>query len=265
MDIALAMCTPQALAHTRARPSTACSEQCDIVDGLRFFDELKTDKAALAALSSITERENCSTCGSSRKFFCYDCRKLVGLKAGIDVPGLILPFHIDIIKHSNERNSKSTAIHAKLLAGDSVTVYEHPNIPSYKSDTLLVFPGHSAAKIEDVDFTTISKVVFVDSTWFQCASITSDDRLSSLKTVKISAAKTMFWRPQYGKPDTCLATIEAIYYFLREYATARECVNRTYDGRYDNLLFWFEYQYKLIHQKQYQDAAVDQDPHANKS
>eukprot|EP00041_Stephanoeca_diplocostata_P028189 m.789806 g.789806 ORF g.789806 m.789806 type:complete len:238 (-) comp23325_c0_seq4:1956-2669(-) len=237
------------MSKDRVRPSKAASEDLDVAAGLQFFDGLKTDKVALASLGCILKRDVCSTCGSSRKFFCYDCRKLVGLRPGIDVPRLDLPFRIDIIKHPNERNSKSTAIHAKLLAGDHVSVFEHPDIPSYTSDTLLVFPGPSAARIEDVNFATISNVVFVDSTWFQCASIMSDERLSSLKTVKISAEKTMFWRPQLGKPDTCLATIEAIYYFLREYATARECLNNTYDGRYDNMLFWFEHQYKLIHSR----------------
>ena len=91
-------------------------------------------------------------------------------------------------------------------------------------------------------------MVFVDSTWFQCHKIVSDERLKRLKKVKITAATTMFWRPQKGKPDTCLATIEAIYHFFKQYAAAFEC--QPYDGRYDNLLFWFVHFHRLI-QDQY--------------
>lgn len=52
---------------------------------------------------------------------------------------------------------------------------------------------------------------------------------------------------QKGMPDTCLATIEAIYYAIREHQDAcdrllsEEDRKLVYDGRYDNLLFWFEY------------------------
>ena len=88
----------------------------------------------------------------------------------------------------------------------------------------------------------------MDSTWFQCHKIVTDERLQKLKKVKITAATTMFWRPQKGKPETCLATIEAIYHFFKQYATAFEC--QPYDGRYDNLLFWFVHFHNLI-QKEY--------------
>ena len=72
----------------------------------------------------------------------------------------------------------------------------------------------------------------------------TDVRLANVRKVKITAATTMFWRPQKGKPDTCLATIEAIYHFFKQYAAAFECC--PYDGRYDNLLFWFVHYHNLI-------------------
>lgn len=42
-----------------------------------------------------------------------------------------LPLKIDIIKHPNETDGKSTAVHAKLLACEDVTVYTYPCIPDY--------------------------------------------------------------------------------------------------------------------------------------
>lgn len=39
---------------------------------------------------------------------------------------------IDIIKHPNETDGKSTAVHAKLLAPEFVNIYTYPCIPEYE-------------------------------------------------------------------------------------------------------------------------------------
>lgn len=41
---------------------------------------------------------------------------------------------IDIIKHPNETDGKSTAVHAKLLAPNDVSLYKYPCIPDYDKD-----------------------------------------------------------------------------------------------------------------------------------
>lgn len=41
---------------------------------------------------------------------------------------------IDIIKHPNETDGKSTAIHAKILAPNDVTIYTYPCIPDFEKD-----------------------------------------------------------------------------------------------------------------------------------
>ena len=46
-----------------------------------------------------------------------------------------------------------------------------------------------------------------------------------------------------------MATIEAIYYLYREYAVAYELKGQEYDGRYDNLLFYFMFFYNMIQNK----------------
>ena len=40
---------------------------------------------------------------------------------------------VDIIKHPAEVDGKSTAVHARLLAPDYVTIYTYPNIPHFEN------------------------------------------------------------------------------------------------------------------------------------
>ena len=54
----------------------------------------------------------------------------------------------------------------------------------------------------------------------------------------------MFWRHQQNKPESYLSTIEAIYYFMREYHDLFELT--PYTGQYDDLLFFFKFMYRKI-------------------
>lgn len=45
-----------------------------------------------------------------------------------------LPVKIDVIKHPNEKDGKSTAIHAVILAPANVSIYTYPDIPNYDDD-----------------------------------------------------------------------------------------------------------------------------------
>ena len=44
-----------------------------------------------------------------------------------------------------------------------------------------------------------------------------NENVSKLKTVVINTEKTIFWRFQRGVTDKNLSTIEAMYFFFREY------------------------------------------------
>lgn len=88
-------------------------------------------------------------------------------------------------------------------------------------------------------------IVFIDSTWRQCRKIYLDDRLKALKCLVLNTRNTNYWRFQREKPDTYLATIEAIYYFFVDYNQHVLC--KPYLGQYDNLLYFFVYYYKMIH------------------
>lgn len=229
-------------------------------------------------------------------FFCYTCCSLVGVTLQ-EIPLIKLPVKIDIIKHPNETDGKSTAIHAKILAPTDVTIYTYPCIPEYEKDkVVLVFPGPGAVSVtdmmqclhdqansksryafdepcikrlksEEVESATntaespksgtpdeskgsesrvypLQRVVFIDSTWNQTNKISTDERLQDLLRVELKTRKTCFWRSQKGKPDTYLATIEAIYYFLKDFH--EHCLAQEYSGEYDNLLFFYSYLYSVI-------------------
>ncbi|KAF0043038.1 hypothetical protein F2P81_004375 [Scophthalmus maximus] len=142
-------------------------------------------------------------------------------KAGV-VQGK-LPVKIDIIKHPNETDGKSTAIHAKILAPSDVTIYTYPCIPDFDKD---------------------KRVVFIDSTWNQTNKISTDERLQDLLQVELRTRKTCFWRHQKGKPDSYLSTIEAIYYFLKDFH--EHCLAQEYNGEYDNILFFYSYLHSVV-------------------
>lgn len=244
-----------------------------------------------------TGRLKCSTCGSSRLLYCYTCCCLVGLNPQL-IPNVKLPVKIDIIKHPNETDGKSTAVHAKLIAPDHVSIYTYPCIPELNThNVVLVFPGPDSMTVQQLadyisqnkrkrgaersaeerdtkkprleemidsshshthsrthtsentehtqeDTRPVQRVIFIDSTWNQTTKIISDERLQDLPRVELKSRKTCFWRHQRGSPDTYLATIEAIYYFLKDFHI--HCLGREYRGEYDNLLFFYTFLHKLI-------------------
>lgn len=71
--------------------------------------------------------------------------------------------------------------------------------------------------------------------------------VSGLTRVELKTRQSHFWRHQKDIPTTYLSTIEAIYYFVRDYHDLYVTSGDTeYDGRYDNLLFFFSYTYSKI-------------------
>lgn len=62
------------------------------------------------------------------------------------IPCLRFPMHVLSIKHPNEVDGKSTAVHAKILAPEDVELHTFPDFPEYDSEsTVLVFPSKVCA------------------------------------------------------------------------------------------------------------------------
>ncbi|XP_020370763.1 tRNA-uridine aminocarboxypropyltransferase 1 [Rhincodon typus] len=270
------------------------------------FKDLKLASQTILETLQQNGRSKCPKCLSSRMFYCYSCCLLVDGVNSDEIPQVKLPLKIDIIKHPNETDGKSTAVHAKLLARDDVNIYTYPCMPDNeeeKHEVVVVFPGPKSVSFEDLpkhlsklaneksallkhssknvrsrdesitleepehkrakydhkdqgsseerDFgqaktkiSPLKRVIFIDSTWNQTNKIITDERLQELLHVELRTRKTCFWRCQKGKPDTYLATIEAIYYFLVDYHQL--LLNENYNGEYDNLLFFYSFMYRLI-------------------
>uniref|UniRef100_A0A3B5MTQ0 tRNA-uridine aminocarboxypropyltransferase 1 n=1 Tax=Xiphophorus couchianus TaxID=32473 RepID=A0A3B5MTQ0_9TELE len=207
---------------------------------------LKLASHAVLDTAQQRGRLKCSKCGGSRMFFCYTCCSLVGVNMQ-EIPVIKLPVKIDIIKHPNETDGKSTAVHAKILAPNDVTMYTYPCIPEFEKDKVRwvsLNPGNTHAATNSSRVYPLQRVVFIDSTWNQTNKISTDERLEGLLKVELKSRKTCFWRSQRGKPDTYLATIEAIYYFLKDFH--QHCLGQEYTGEYDNLLFFYSYLHSLI-------------------
>lgn len=112
------------------------------------------------------------------------------------------------------------------------------------TDTEILASNHNATSKLGDPLSCFDKVVFVDSTWNQTRSICNDERLKGLTCVELKTRKTKFWRHQDDVPDTYLSTVEAIYYFMREFHET--FMNTNYKGEYDNILFFFTFMHRKI-------------------
>nr|XP_022906780.1 DTW domain-containing protein 1 isoform X1 [Onthophagus taurus] len=101
-------------------------------------------------LYALEGRYACPKCGKSRKFYCYSCYVPIPELKNV-LPKVTLPVKIDIIKHKQEIDGKSTSAHAVLIAPDDVRVYTYPDIPEYEEDqTVLIYPTCKALEISQL-------------------------------------------------------------------------------------------------------------------
>ena len=196
-------------------------------------------------LRHVSTKEICLICNRSIRYFCSNCI-LLSKQLNGRIPQVSLPIQIKIIKHSQEANSKSTSIQAKLLAPNDIEIVDY-NYDKFTGlverfddiNTVILFPSEKATDLHNYDSTCIKTAFFIDGTWNQARSIAN--RFSKATFVKISRLPcegTVFWRYQ-SLGRHALSTIEAIYYFLRE-------TSRTEDPQLDNLLWFYSYFYNLI-------------------
>ncbi|ELP83919.1 hypothetical protein EIN_311800 [Entamoeba invadens IP1] len=183
----------------------------------------------------------CPICKKSMKYFCYNCRKSLLPNA----PQMTLPIKLDIVHHPTEKTSKSTALTACVLAPQDATWVEFPDeIPEYDSnETLLLFPSEDAKKLSEIpDLKKYKRVVCIESVWDKANAVKCHKNLVNLPKAVICAESTLFWRYQHLS-DANLSTIEAIYYFYRDYYLA---TIGNYTGQCDDLLYYFVHIYKKV-------------------
>lgn len=183
----------------------------NFIKGLHF-------SVPLYRLREQTTRRECPKCLKRRQFYCYDCLTVVHPES--HPPPLSLPLNVYVILHPNELRGKSTSLAASTISPD-LHIVEYPSVPVHlePASTLVLYPSEQSVELEEVeDIGSYKNVVFIDSTWQQSRGIARDERVHRFKHVRIKSQISLFWRFQNNDPSY-LATVEAIYYFLREYVT----------------------------------------------
>ncbi|KAK5980694.1 DTW domain-containing protein [Trichostrongylus colubriformis] len=232
---------------------------------MSVIEQAQCKLSPYSPLEGLTKTK-CEGCGKRRMYFCYDCRILL---QGVFSPHVKLPCDVDIVKHPMEKNSKSSAIHCKIVAPEQTRIFDVPAVYDYsvKEDSdkegsnVLVFPSPSAVSIEEFVRTNgrIKRFVVLDCTWFQVNMMQKIPQIRDLPCVSLTNYRTAFWRPQHNVDDHGLATIEAIYYAQREYQ--EYLTGQPYGGEFDDLLYWFFHTRQHVdkRQEQYRKRKVDED------
>jgi hypothetical protein len=139
----------------------------------------------------------------------------------VAVPRLELPLRVTVLLREERR--KSTALHAKALAPDSVSVYQDDaEIPTFDPDTTAVaFPSARAktwAEMGDEDVRSTRSLVLLCCPWAQHHKLLELPQLAGVRHVRITDVPSAsgFWRvPQCDEGQ--VSTIEALAQLLEEY------------------------------------------------
>ncbi|XP_012865512.1 PREDICTED: DTW domain-containing protein 1 isoform X1 [Dipodomys ordii] len=230
-------------------------------------------------------RSKCLQCGGSRMFYCYTCYVPVENVPIEQIPLVKLPLKIDIIKHPNETDGKSTAIHAKLLAPEFVNIYTYPCIPEYEDHQVaLVFPGPESVSIQDISFHLQKRIQSKvrgknddpDKQSFKRKK-TEEQEGCDLKESRGTTLKKIIFIDSTWNQTNKIFTDERLQGLLQvELKTRKTCfwrhqkgkpdtflstieaiyyflvgyhtdvLKEKYEGQYDNLLFFYSFMYQLI-------------------
>ncbi|CAG8443527.1 4118_t:CDS:2 [Diversispora eburnea] len=121
--------------------------------------------------------------------------------------------------NSSNLNSSSSNFHAKIIASEDVEIYSYSQMPKIENPdrVLLLFPSSESQTLQNIPRSSFDKLLIVDGTWRQASSMAKiNPELKNVRRVIIKSQKTLFWRYQ-NRDENHLATIEALYYFLKEY------------------------------------------------
>lgn len=202
-------------------------------------------------------RQPCPKCQKQRMYYCYDCYTVIQPSA--HPPPLKLPLHVHVVLHPGEHRSKATTIPASIVSPD-VHIHTFPDVPTLDpATTVVLYPSESAVSLDDVsgDLGSIQNVIFIDSTWQQSKAIARDPRVTGFRHIRIAKHESLFWRFQ-DKDPSYLATVEAIYYFVKRFVELQNMTKRkteaggadanapNYHGEVDDLLFYYINQYIMV-------------------
>jgi hypothetical protein len=86
-------------------------------------------------------------------------------------------------------------VHLALLAPSQVRLLGVNELPALDARTAVVlFPDDEAVAAEEVDVSSVTDVIVVDSKWGQARGVVASDKLRGLRHVRIGAYVTSYWR-----------------------------------------------------------------------
>jgi hypothetical protein len=172
-------------------------------------------------------RTRCPQCEKSNAFYCCDCL----LPLTPDVPAVTLPFNLFVcarasppkrrgggdtpvaaacasamltrnravlcgsVTHAQQNLTSATGVHLALLAPSQVRLLGVEELPALDARTAVVlFPDDEALPAEEVDVSSVTDVIVIDSKWGQARGVVASDKLRGLRHVRIGAYVTSYWR-----------------------------------------------------------------------
>ncbi|KAJ9451272.1 DTW domain-containing protein [Diplonema papillatum] len=214
------------------------------IDGLRF-----TQPLCVLERAAVKQRAECPQCKKNKQYYCYDC--LLPTVAAARPRAVPLPVNVHVLLHPSERRGKATSVTGAIVSPD-IHLHVYPSLPEGldPGKTLLVYPSPTAKLLPQLAdeglLSGVENLVFVDSTWQQSKQICRDPKVTSIgRHVQLADYRTLFWRYQNTGDERYLATIEAIYYLLKDLRIAQ---GHTYNGEFDDILYFYVHQYAVIQQ-----------------
>lgn len=217
----------------------------------KLRNDLKLDSHE--ALEKFTGRQQCPKCNKSRSLYCYDC-----LVPFTHVPSIVLPFHVNIITHIEERAANNTGRHAALLCPQQVSLHDVLDCPTLseqdKARCIVLFPSDDAIFPSDLEPGSIDRVFVIDSRWQKAIQLNTHVALRGIRRVKLATAtetKSSFWRfHTEGIADEGVCTIECLHLLMRELVQANKIGSVSDDDlnqhSFDNLLWYFSFLHQRV-------------------
>jgi hypothetical protein len=228
--------SPNDITTTTAAPEQLVLQQPPVKAQQQQGHAATTDTSALPAAAAPTllshplrmvdpdtlpsERLACGRCGRRHLHYCPDCM-VPAVGPGVQLPSVRLPLRVHILRGKEERASKSTSTHAAVLAPQDVTVYYLPEFPVYERPerVLVLYPSPTSVPVTALDPASYDTVIVLDTTWNKAGSVLTAREFMGQPFTFVHLAggyHTLFWRHQPLGPS-CVSTLEALYFFLREW------------------------------------------------
>eukprot|EP01063_Lacrimia_lanifica_P041645 TRINITY_DN976_c0_g2_i5.p1 TRINITY_DN976_c0_g2~~TRINITY_DN976_c0_g2_i5.p1 ORF type:complete len:317 (+),score=147.04 TRINITY_DN976_c0_g2_i5:58-1008(+) len=233
----------------RQEPDNANAKIITAEEVKKLIDSLKfTQPLSVLDRPEVAKRRMCEKCNRTRQFYCFNCLDVMQERAH---PGNVeLPVKVHVILHPDELRSKATSVQAAALSKD-VNLYTYPELPQgdlSAENTLMIYPADNAKTLPELaeagELDAVKNLVFIDSTWQQSKVICRDEKVKAMaRPVVLNDYRTLFWRFQNTGDERFLATVEAIYYLVRDMHVAK---GNPYHGQFDNLLYYYIFQFAMI-------------------